>query len=278
MTSKQGRYVKADAYTSKQESVRAMQMPHTKWAKLTEAELRDLVDSLEHQLRHDVRCLDCSRPYPHGLDMVLTLKQWKMIHPDSGGVLCPSCIVNRASHLEGCLSVYAHIVTTADVKSEDPLEAIIEALRLENADYCAATGELQHEKELLEQQLLALNKVAGLEQEAKTEESQHGFESFLKKNDHLNPEGYVAMYALDAFNLGQKLYRNERIAELEAQVTRLSAPVSDKEWAKFGYTVTTDASSGPISEYSRINSTTRYCTVRDVETLIRSRATQEQPK
>ena len=105
---------------------------------------------IERLKNWDVRCMDCSRPYPHGLDMILTLKQWTMIHPDRGGVLCPSCIVNRAAQIEGTIAVYAHIVRSSDDKSEDPLASIIEAMRMENADYCSANGDLKHKKELLE--------------------------------------------------------------------------------------------------------------------------------
>ena len=98
----------------------------------------------------EVLCVDCARPYPHGLDLVLTKKQWLMIHPDDGGVLCPSCIVNRAAKLDGAISVYGHIELGEhyDFQGNVP-ERLILAIRLENADYCAANGDLRHTVEIL---------------------------------------------------------------------------------------------------------------------------------
>jgi hypothetical protein len=84
-------------------------------------------------------CEDCGRPYPHGLDMVLTKKQWVAIYPEDSGVLCPSCIVNRAARLPGSIAVYAHIVKGEHYDSPDSLEGMILALREENADYAAAS-------------------------------------------------------------------------------------------------------------------------------------------
>jgi hypothetical protein len=93
----------------------------------------------------EVPCIDCGRPYPHGLDLVLTKKQWLMVHPDDHGVLCPSCIVNRAAELPRAISIYAHIEFGEHFDlSDDALEKIVLAIRLENADYCANAGDLKH--------------------------------------------------------------------------------------------------------------------------------------
>ena len=47
-------------------------------------------------------CLDCGLPYEEfGLDTVLSLEEWRVIHPDERGVLCANCIVRRASNLDG---------------------------------------------------------------------------------------------------------------------------------------------------------------------------------
>jgi len=54
-------------------------------------------------------CMDCDRPYEEfGLDTVLSDDQWAMIHPDGDGVLCASCIVQRASRLTS--AIYARLV------------------------------------------------------------------------------------------------------------------------------------------------------------------------
>jgi hypothetical protein len=95
--------------------------------------------------RLDVSCVDCGRPYPHGLDVVLTKKQWREIHPDDGGVLCPSCIVNRAAKIDGAISVLAHIVTTDNIEPQDVPETMIHAMRLENADYSRSSAEMARE-------------------------------------------------------------------------------------------------------------------------------------
>lgn len=100
--------------------------------------------TFEHPTDNQVGCLDCGRPYPHGLDFVLTFAQWKMINPDEGGVLCPSCMVNRAAKLPGVISVYGCIILGKDLDPTGTLESIIAALRLENADYCRENRELRH--------------------------------------------------------------------------------------------------------------------------------------
>ena len=92
----------------------------------------------------EVDCLDCGREYPHGLDMVLTRKQWLMVNPDCDGVLCPSCLVNRAGKIEGSLSVYAHVVLGQHYGEIGTLDQMLVALRLENAAYASENGDLKH--------------------------------------------------------------------------------------------------------------------------------------
>jgi hypothetical protein len=89
------------------------------------------------------QCLDCGRTYPHGLDIILTRKQWTEINPEVDGVLCPSCIVNRAAKL-GFSSVYAYLAKIEDYDRNDTSGSMLVALRLENADYCSETLELRH--------------------------------------------------------------------------------------------------------------------------------------
>jgi hypothetical protein len=58
-----------------------------------------------------VKCLDCGTPYSEfGLDLVLSDKQWLMIHPEGlHGILCANCIVKRAEKLKGATVVFASI-------------------------------------------------------------------------------------------------------------------------------------------------------------------------
>jgi hypothetical protein len=60
---------------------------------------------------HGVDCYDCGREYPFGLDMTFPFEQWKMVSPtgDDGGILCPSCMVDRASKLPGAIVVRAQV-------------------------------------------------------------------------------------------------------------------------------------------------------------------------
>jgi hypothetical protein len=67
-----------------------------------------------------------------------------LIMPEDDGVLCPSCVVNRAAKLPGALSVLACINTVQDERNENSLEGMLAALRLENADYCAEISQLKH--------------------------------------------------------------------------------------------------------------------------------------
>ena len=60
-------------------------------------------------------CLDCGLPYAaFPLDTVLSDAQWRLIHPDDGGVLCAGCIVTRAARLPGVIVVSARIIFAAD--------------------------------------------------------------------------------------------------------------------------------------------------------------------
>jgi hypothetical protein len=105
----------------------------------------------------ETACVDCHRPYPHGLDMVLTKKQWLMVHPDDGGVLCPSCIVNRASNLPGAISIFAHILTSDNFEPVEGVpETMLQAMRLENADYCREAAELRYQLAALRAENAAL--------------------------------------------------------------------------------------------------------------------------
>jgi hypothetical protein len=116
----------------------------------------------------DVLCLDCGRPYPHGLDVVLTKKQWRMINPDDGGVLCASCMVNRASLLPEVIGVDAYIVFAPDYDTgSDTVGNMLTTLRLENADYCRETLEARHRIDELESALRVARK-----QEVRLEEGQ----------------------------------------------------------------------------------------------------------
>jgi hypothetical protein len=56
-------------------------------------------------------CEDCHREYPFGLDMTFPFEQWKMVSSsgDDGGILCPSCMVDRAAKIEGAIAVRAQI-------------------------------------------------------------------------------------------------------------------------------------------------------------------------
>lgn len=115
----------------------------------------------------DVLCLDCGRPYPHGLDVVLTKKQWRMINPDDGGVLCASCMVNRASLLPEVIGVDAYIVFAPDYDTgSDTVGKMLTALRLENADYCRETLEARHRIDKLESAL----RVAQVERDSRKQE------------------------------------------------------------------------------------------------------------
>lgn len=50
-------------------------------------------------------CLDCGFPYPDfPIDTTLPDEQWRMIHDSEGGILCASCMVKRASKLQGIIA------------------------------------------------------------------------------------------------------------------------------------------------------------------------------
>ena len=61
-------------------------------------QLRDFVKADESE----VKCFDCSEPYPFGLDLILPDQQWKWLFPEhnGNGVLCPACICKRAQKLK----------------------------------------------------------------------------------------------------------------------------------------------------------------------------------
>lgn len=73
--------------------------------------------------RTAIACLDCGCDYTkQRLDVTLSGEQWKMIHPDIGGVLCAACMVNRASKLPGVITFAARIAFGSDYdKFDGPL-------------------------------------------------------------------------------------------------------------------------------------------------------------
>jgi hypothetical protein len=60
-----------------------------------------------------IPCMGCGT-VDMPLDTVLTGKQWRMIRPEEGGVLCAACIVRRASRLPHVIGVCARIVFADD--------------------------------------------------------------------------------------------------------------------------------------------------------------------
>lgn len=60
-------------------------------------------------------CLDCGLGYDDfQIDFILSEKDWKIIHPDEHGVLCPSCIVSRISRTTKAISLKGKIVFPED--------------------------------------------------------------------------------------------------------------------------------------------------------------------
>lgn len=119
----------------------------------------------KHETPQADGCMDCGRPYPHGLDMILTKAQWLRINPADGGVLCPSCIVNRAEKLPAAISVYAHIICGEHYDSKDSLEHTLIASRMETSNYSRENAELKHENALLRTKLETARETAFLEAE-----------------------------------------------------------------------------------------------------------------
>ena len=48
------------------------------------------------------------------LDFVLTEKQWRIICPEFYGQLCASCIIKRASKIEGVINITARVTFAED--------------------------------------------------------------------------------------------------------------------------------------------------------------------
>ena len=72
--------------------------------------MRVVVDGRVRMDEVEVVCRDCGLLYQdHGLDITLPDDQWKMIHPEVGGVLCGRCIAVRADLLEGAIAIRARI-------------------------------------------------------------------------------------------------------------------------------------------------------------------------
>jgi hypothetical protein len=69
------------------------------------------------------------------LDFTLSAEQWKLIHPEVGGVLCATCIVRRAAKIPHVITMMGRIVFAADYKGEGPLnpEVVVLAAALASA-------------------------------------------------------------------------------------------------------------------------------------------------
>lgn len=52
-----------------------------------------------------LKCEDCGKLYSEFIvDTILPDEQWLMIHPEGeGGILCPNCMIQRASKLSGMI-------------------------------------------------------------------------------------------------------------------------------------------------------------------------------
>lgn len=53
------------------------------------------------------KCMDCDKPYPFGIDTVLSDEDWLKINPRGYGLLCANCIVQRASKIDGVITLQA---------------------------------------------------------------------------------------------------------------------------------------------------------------------------
>ena len=59
----------------------------------------------------NARCLDCGMSYEKfELDIRLSNKDWKTIHPNIDGILCANCVVKRASKLDDVLIVEMKLI------------------------------------------------------------------------------------------------------------------------------------------------------------------------
>lgn len=58
------------------------------------------------QTKKEPICEDCKKPYSEfGMDTTVPNLQWLAIHPEGeGGILCASCMVSRASYLQGAIA------------------------------------------------------------------------------------------------------------------------------------------------------------------------------
>lgn len=67
-------------------------------------------------MKNKAKCFDCGMPYgtEDWVDIVLPNEQWDMIFPEHDGLLCPNCIMKRASKIKGVV-----ILKTKFVFSED---------------------------------------------------------------------------------------------------------------------------------------------------------------
>lgn len=62
------------------------------------------------------KCFDCGLPYggDNWVDMVLPNEQWNEIFPEHNGLLCPNCIMKRASKLN-TIRIDAKLVFSKDI-------------------------------------------------------------------------------------------------------------------------------------------------------------------
>ena len=58
------------------------------------------------EARNKAVCLDCGRDYSEfGVDLTLPDDQWELIHPGVAGLLCATCIAQRADQLPGIIAL-----------------------------------------------------------------------------------------------------------------------------------------------------------------------------
>jgi hypothetical protein len=96
---------------------------------------RELVDEVA-DAEAPIRCLDCGMNYEtQHLDFTLSAEQWKLIHPEVGGVLCATCMVRRAAKIPHVITMMGRIVFAEDYKREGPLnpEVVVLAAALTSA-------------------------------------------------------------------------------------------------------------------------------------------------
>lgn len=62
-------------------------------------------------------CIDCNiKILP--ISFNLSREQWLLIHPSDGGILCPNCIIKRASKLPNVINITGKITFAEDYNHE----------------------------------------------------------------------------------------------------------------------------------------------------------------